>query len=440
MEHNIMMIMNFILCCLDVLMLCVFFSSMFEKRTRGLGFLCGFLAMAIAMFAVNSFGSSMINFLFVPFIVFAFSLILFRLSIRKGIIYTLIFYIVFTCGREMAFEMLYRLLISVFPGFNIDFTSLQGMGILLIEYILSFLFLLFVRRYTVKIEISDDSRFDWYLLIMPVASIMILFSFVYMDFPGDRAIQVLMCGGAFLLYFSNAAIFVILAHFTQMMNENKISAMSLLKRDMEKNNFQHIEKTNEVYRKYMHDVHQYFYQFRNLALKGEDKSIVNIIDEWESGLKKEEKSTLYTESPVLNSVMEEYINRAAMQKIDMEIFVEEGISVDFIRDTDKISLFGNLLENAVEAAGRCEEDNRRIQVKLFMGNSYILVFQIKNTWDRNLRREEDFFHSTKKDADKHGLGIGIVREIAGRYGGGLELEEQGEWFVTTLMISNCIKQ
>ena len=440
MEHNLILIMRFIFCYFDVLMLCVFFRSMLKKRIKGIKFWCVFFIMVLATFVMNSFRSSMINFLFFPLVALGFSLITFQLSVRKGIVYTAIYYIVFVCGREMAFEMMYRLLSSVFPGLNIDFTSLQGMGILMIEYILSFLFLLFVRSYTVKIEIGEDSRFDWYLLIMPVASIMILFSFVYMDFPDSRAIQVLMCGGAFLLYFSNAAVFVILAHFTQMMNENKVSAMSLLKRDMEKNNFEKIKKTNEVYRKYMHDVHQYFYQFRNLALIGEDKSIVNIIDEWENGLKKEEKSTLYTGSTVLNAVLGEYANRAAMQKIDMDIFAENGIFVDFIQDTDKISLFGNLLENAVEAATACEENNRKIQVKLFMGNNYILVFQIRNTWNRNLKKEGEFFHTTKQDLDNHGLGIGIVREIAGKYGGELELEEQGEWFVATLMISSCIKR
>lgn len=440
MEHNLMLFMNFILCCLDVLMFYVFFSSMFEKRIRGLRFLFHFVSMILVIFVINFLGNSVLNFLAFPLITFLFSLLIFSLSVRKGIVYTLIFYIVFCCGREMAFEMLYRLLSSVYPGLHIDFASLQGMGILLIEYILSFLFLLFVKSYTGEIEIGEDSRFDWYLLIMPLASIMILLSFVYMDFPDARAIQVLMCGGSFLLYFSNAAVFVILAHFTQMMNENKVSAMSLLKRDMEKNNFENIEKTNAVYRKYMHDVHQYFYQFRNLALNGEDESIVNIIDEWENGLIREEKSTLYTGSPVLNSVLGEYANRAVMQKIDMDIFVEESISVDFIRDTDKISLFGNLLENAVEAAGRCEGDNRKIQVKLFMGNSYFLIFQIKNTWNRKLKKEGEFLHSTKKDADNQGLGIGIVREIAGKYGGELELEGQGEWFAATLMISSCMKQ
>ena len=190
MEHNLMLFMNFILCCLDVLMFYVFFSSMFEKRIRGLRFLFHFVSMILVIFVINFLGNSVLNFLAFPLITFLFSLLIFSLSVRKGIVYTLIFYIVFCCGREMAFEMLYRLLSSVYPGLHIDFASLQGMGILLIEYILSFLFLLFVKNYTGEIEIGEDSRFDWYLLIMPLASIMILLSFVYMDFPDAKAIHV----------------------------------------------------------------------------------------------------------------------------------------------------------------------------------------------------------------------------------------------------------
>ena len=187
----------------------------------------------------------------------------------------------------------------------------------------------------------------------------------------------------------------------------------------------------------MHDVHQYFSQFRSLVLRGEGDKVVHIIDEWEDGLAREEKSSLYTESPVLNSILEEYESRAAMKNIEMNLFVEEGIRVEFIRDTDKISLFGNLLENAIEAAAKAETEHR-LDVRMYMGNHYMLVFQIKNTWNGKLKKTGEGFQSVKQDAKHHGLGIGIVREIAEKYRGSVEFEEQGKWFVTTLMISNWL--
>ncbi|MDO5018870.1 MAG: GHKL domain-containing protein [Lachnospiraceae bacterium] len=439
MEQVVVLFIGFLFCGLDVGMLCVFFQSMFERKHSSSFFGCACVITTGIIFGVNSFQNSMLNFVILPLIMWIFAVTMWKLSLRKAFIYIVIFYIVFVCEKEMAFEMVYRLLASVLPDFSINFATIRGMGILFMEYVVSFLLLLFFRNYMVRMDNREDSSIDWYLLIMPFTSVLILFSFVFMDFPESRVIQVLMCVGAFLLYFSNAIIFVILAHYAQIVNESKIAEMSLLKRDMERSNFETIEKNNQLYRKYMHDVHRYFSQFRSLVLRGEGDKVVHIIDEWEDGLTREEKSSLYTESPVLNSILEEYESRAAMKNIEMNLFVEEGIRVEFIRDTDKISLFGNLLENAIEAAAKAETEHR-LDARLYMGNPYMLIFQIKNTWNGQLKKTGEGFQSVKQDAEHHGLGIGIVREIAEKYRGSVEFEEQGKWFVTTLMISNCTEE
>ena len=406
MEQLLTVGIKFIFCCFDMFMLCIFLQPMFIRRIKGLRFGLFFAVMSSAVFGINAFQNSAVNFIFVPLIMWAFAIITWKLSLHKSLVYVVIFYIVFVCGKEMAFEMLYRLISSAFPEFYVDFNTMKGMGVLFVEYVLSFVLLLFVRRYTAKIQNEQD-----------------------------RVIQLFMCGGAFLLYFSNVAIFVILAHHAQMLNQSKVSAMISLKRDMEKSNFEAIEKNNELYRRYMHDIHQYFSQFRSLALKGEDQKIVHIIEEWEEGLIREEKSSLYTESPVLNSILENFENKANQKEIEIHIFVEEGIRVEFIKDTDKISLFGNLLENAIEAAEKAELQ-RRIEIELYMGNSYMLIFQIKNTWNGKSQKTGEIFYSMKKEAEKHGLGIGIARSIADKYGGTIDFEEQERWFITTLMISN----
>lgn len=437
MEIGYALIRDLIFCCFDVYMLIIFFNSLFAKKVPRLGLWCNCIVMALVLFIINSLKLSTYNFFVVPLLVFFFTKVTFNISVQRGIIYTLIYYIVFCCGKEMAFEMLLRFIAAVFPQWNAGLRSFQGTIFLLLEYILSCLFLLYIRKYTSKLEIGEDSRFDWFLLIMPVASIMILFSFVYVEFPEERYIQILMCGGAFLLYFSNAAIFIILAHYTKALNQVKIDELSLLKKDMEKNNFAEIEKLNDVYRKYIHDIHQYFYQIRSLALTGENRIIVDIIEGWENGLKKEQQNKLYTGSAVFNSILAEYIQKAKEKNIDITVFAENSISLDCIQDNDKISLFGNLLENAVEAASKCEAGNRKIQIELFMGSQYMLVFQIKNTWIQDLRKEGERLLSTKKGTRNHGLGVGIAKELAKKYGGNLELEGEGEWFITTLMIACC---
>lgn len=436
MKPEFEIVSRLLLCGLDVLMSYNFFQSMFSNRI-GKVKLCIYLAItSLGIFGVNSIGNSIANFLLVPILYFLFSIMVFNISLYKCIAYTIIYFIIFACGREMAFEMLYRLLMAVFPQLGKRFFPPNGMLFLFAEYLLSFLFLLFIGKHTKKLEISEDSKADWYLLIMPAASILILFSFVYMDFPRERFTQLLICGGAFLLYFSNAVIFVILADFSRVMNKAKMAELFLLKKDMDKNYFESVEKANSIYRKYMHDIHQYFYQLRNLAVGGENELIVDIIDNIEGKIKSDEDRKIFADSPVLNSVFSVYYSRAKARKIEIQFFVEEGIKVDFIQDDDKISMFGNLLDNAVEAASKCKESERKINVRLYMGSRYILVFEMENSWTKIPFKKEEKIISTKKDSLNHGLGINIVKELAAKYGGELELTEREEWFVTILLVSN----
>lgn len=433
MNQTFSLMINFLLCALEIYMLNIFFDAMFLKRVSRKQWLMCFVAAAFIQYGINFQGIPMLNFAGGSALFFFFSMLVFKITVKKAFIYTSIYYIVFACGREMAFEMLYRLLTDSFPWIERIFSLANGTIVYAVESLLAFLFLLYLRKYMKKIEIKEDGSFDWYLLVVPVSSALILFCFVYMDFPNEKYLQILMCYGAFFLFFSNAVVFIILARFTQVMNRVKIAELSLLKKDMEKENFENVVKMNDLYRKYMHDIHRYFYQFKSLALSGENKAIVDIVDSWENNLKKEESNKLYTGSPVVNSLLSRCYDNAKERRIEINILVEDGLNLDFIQDVDKISMFGNLLDNAVEAAAKCEVGNRKIDIKMFMGNKHILVFRIENTWTKELHMDGKKLLSTKKDSGNHGLGIGISRELAQKYGGILEWEEKEEWFVTTLM-------
>ena len=435
MSQIISSIFNFLLCALEIYMLNIFFDAMFPKRVSGKQWFVCFIAAACIQHVINLQGTPMLNFVVVPVLYFLFSMLIFEITVHKAFVCTVIYYIVFICGREMAFEMLYRLLAGFFPWMERIFTFANGTIVYFVESLLAFLFLLYMRKYMKKIEMKESGSFDWCLLVMPFSTVLILFCFVYMDFPNEKYLQILMCCGAFLLYFSNAVIFIILAHFTQMMNQIKIAELISLKKDMEKENFENVVKMNDMYRRYMHDIHRYFYQFKSLALTGENQAIVDIVDGWENNLKKESSNKLYTGSPIVNSLLSRCYDSAKERRIEIDIFVENGLNLNFIQDVDKISMFGNLLDNAVEAAVECEEGNREINIRMFMGNRHMLVLLIENTWTKNLHVDGEKLLSTKKDSGNHGLGFGISRDLAQKYGGTLEWEEQGEWFVTTLMVS-----
>ena len=422
-------------CAADVWMICMFFHPMFSRRVKGARFAALFVTTTLAIFFENAFGSTVLNLLSLPGVYILFACVAFRLSISNGIVYALIYFIVFSGGREVAFEILFRLLSMVTPYVIPAWSTAYGIPYLVIEYILAFLIILFIGRFTSRLRLDGNGQFCWYLLIMPIASLAILVSYVYMDFPETGFIGTIMSCGAFLLYLSNAAIFIILEKYTEAMDQINAAQLSALKKDMEKTHYESIEKANQLYKKHLHDMHQYFNQFRNLAARGEDQVIVRIVEELEGKLRAEEKGILYSQDAVVNVLLAEYSSRASEKRIEMTAFVEDGLDLGHISEGDKISMFGNLLANALEAASRCREQERRIEVKIYMGNAYFIVFQVENTYQDKVRKEGGRYLTTKEDKEEHGLGIKIVEELAEKYGGVLEMQAEGGCFTATLMVT-----
>lgn len=432
MKTGVLMAARFLFCGMDIYMLYRFFKTMFQRRLQSQKMILCFCCAVCIECVVNQFESTWINLIVMPFIYAIFVIIAFKISVNNGIVYTIIFYAIFAGGGAV-FELLYRLL-SEQLAFEISvWTVGYGIYFMLIDYIMRFLFLLYIERFTSKLEVEENRDFAWYLLVVPISSITILISYAYIDFPDAWFLQLLMFAGTLLIYFSNAVIFIILERYTAIMNQRKYDALYQVKQELDDEKFQNIARLNENYRCYMHDMHNYLNNIRLLAMQEENEAVVKIINDMEGEIQdKEIEYRLYSGNSVLNSILTEQYSRATEMGIAMTIFVEHFLGMEFILKADMISMFGNLLENAVAAAAQCKKE-KKVDVKLFMGNQYMFVFYVENSYDE-VRRGQGEFLSTKQEQG-HGLGIGIVRRLAEKYGGTLTLEAQEEKFVTILTIS-----
>lgn len=98
-------------------------------------------------------------------------------------------------------------------------------------------------------------------------------------------------------------------------------------------------------------------------------------------------------------------------------------------------MLGNLLDNAIQAAEKCD-DKREMMVNFFVSeNNSFLVCKITNTFNpAYLKEDRGEFVSTKKEKGVHGLGIKSVRNMANLNGGYLTSKVEGDCFVSTLVI------
>lgn len=421
-------------CGVEIYMLYRFLNSIFQRRKGQKKLFVYYFLIVFFEFCVNGFGETRLNLMVIPILYFIFAILVFQTSIGNGIAYTLIFYAIFA-GGEVVYELFFRTLSKNISVYGTIWTDGGRICSLIVYYSIQFLFLLFIENIIRKLEIGNNQNFSWYLLIVPIASVTILSSFMYLNFPENLIQQSIMCIGALLLYISNATIFIILEKYTLVLNQLKNEQVYKVKRTMEDNNLQDIIRLNENYRCKMHDIHSYLGNIRILAMDKNCEEIVTLINEMEGTLHEKIDRTIYSGNSVLNAILTERSDKACAKGIEMDIFIEDFLKVDFISSADMISMFGNLIDNAIEAAEQCNEENRKISIQLFMGNQHMMVLRVENYYKTKILQEGEKLLTTKEDIGSHGLGVGIVQKLAHKYGGTLNWTKQNNVFVAILSIS-----
>lgn len=104
--------------------------------------------------------------------------------------------------------------------------------------------------------------------------------------------------------------------------------------------------------------------------------------------------------------------------------VADGSLMDFINTVDLYSLFGNALDNAIEAVQKFEEKEKRLIDVLIYKQQNFLIVNIINPMPERLVYEDELPVTTKGDRDYHGFGIRSMKHIVRKYDGFLNIEEE----------------
>ncbi len=114
---------------------------------------------------------------------------------------------------------------------------------------------------------------------------------------------------------------------------------------------------------------------------------------------------------------------------------EAELNIDHIpmREEDLILVLGNLLDNAIEAAEKCETADRVIKLKIYNRNELILLY-VENSSTALPEIKDGKFISSKSEEDIHGLGIESVRKIVESYEGEIQFEYTKNSFQVQILI------
>lgn len=196
---------------------------------------------------------------------------------------------------------------------------------------------------------------------------------------------------------------------------NRIIMLGVLKREklyyhrqseMLKNNYDEL-------RTYRHDMQNRLCAMEQMLDDGKTEEIKKYLA---VNIKKLNSTRLFSQTGniAIDSVINYKLSMAQEKEINVEASATSPETIN-IEEDDLIVLIGNLLDNAIEATEKLE-DEKRISLNLEYEKSN-LILKIVNTYNGIIKENNGKFETTKADKKLHGIGTKSVDDIIEKYNG-----------------------
>ena len=244
------------------------------------------------------------------------------------------------------------------------------------------------------------------------------------DFPGiQMQEQKLM-----LLCVSCIWLMCLIMYFVvqQMSKDNQTKLEYELMKEKEKyskESMEIIKRSNEELREFKHDLKNYLLPLQE-AMETMPQS--EMAKGWEKINQKIEdvQTLIQTGNSYVDSMINTKITLARSEKVDVKCTILS--KMEGIDDLEFCSVFGNLMDNAIEAERKVTEKKEIIIfVEEKMG---YLRLEIQNKIEKSVLNENSSLNTTKKDTSSHGIGHKSVKRTMQKVGGALKYYETGDLF------------
>ena len=307
--------------------------------------------------------------------------------------------------------------------------------LLTVEAALAVPVFLYMRSvFTPAVE-RGSSGFEWrYLWLIPATFYIVWYFAIYSVVsrsaleialrPKNMFFLILVNIGAFLIYYVIARLISEQNKTLELKEKNHRLTMQAVQ-------YENLQEKITDARRAKHDVRHHIALIQEYLNRGELDALRRYLDRYSASLP-DDSLVRFCENAAANAVLLYFAQQA--KDNDTDYIVKADIPGDiFVSDTDISVLFGNLLENALDACWKEKDDDRRIVVRAGLTGSSLCV-TVDNTFTGTLKHTG----SGELISTKHkgrGLGTQSVRSIAAHYGGVCRFEVKDDMFCASVMCS-----
>jgi len=212
------------------------------------------------------------------------------------------------------------------------------------------------------------------------------------------------------------------------MHENKIFQIQA------KNQLEMYQSISENFDKQKRKTHEYKNQIACIESLL-DKKQYSKLEEYVKkiyGSLNNEPDVINTNNVIVNAILNTKYQEAEANGI-VFVFRVNDLSELKVKDEDVVTILSNLLNNAIEACGMCE-DKKVIKFKFVKEDDKIII-AVKNTFNYDVVYENGEIKSTKTSSvNEHGVGIKNVLKIIEKYSGSYVIEDKNKEFFFSIII------
>ncbi|MDF2882004.1 MAG: Two-component system sensor histidine kinase [Clostridiaceae bacterium] len=301
--------------------------------------------------------------------------------------------------------------------------------------ITSKLILFYVTRIILKLKIYKIEKTPlsvWVLMtIIPILTIFIMVTITESAvLNNDNRITIylfLSIIGLMLINIIFYFLFMKLVIEYEIITENKLLKYNNILQN------KHSTEIKELYKEVQtmkHDMKNQIISINSFIL---DKNYNKAIDYANSIIKdiNNTKKFVFTKNDMFNAIVNNKLSEANSKGIKTNYIINYDLD-QHVEDADINILFGNLLDNAIEACEKVEK-NKDIYLLIDKKRDYIFI-EVKNTIDKSILQENPNLLTTKSEKSNHGLGLRSIKKIVEKYDGIINYCETGNKIACNILL------
>ena len=311
---------------------------------------------------------------------------------------------------------------------NITYLNIISFSILLIVYVIIYTIVFVIFNERINKDEAKMSNFSIVLIsgLILLIDIIINSIIIYSDKFKGKEVSIIICVYNILCCLMVLFLLFNILNIKQLKTELTITSQLLNKAEAQyKQNKENVDLINIK----CHDLKHQIRNFGNKANISNEavKELENIINIYDSNIK--------TNNDALDLILTEKSLLCQKKNISLKC-VADCSKLNFIAEADLYSLFGNMIDNAIEAVTKLEDVNKR-SISLIVRNalSCTSIF-ISNYYEGKINLDYNGIpKTTKVNNGYHGYGLKSIKLIVEKYHGDFKIDIKDNIFIIQILFT-----